>query len=234
VNARAWERRHAFLIGLAGAAGSLDALTFIYLGKVFASFQSGNVLFLGIGAGEPNGGLVVRAATVLVAFTIGTAAGARLVGVRLSPDAPPRAELRIVGVEAALLALFAVVWLAIGNPTDHAVLRVVLLALGGAAMGIQVALAMALHIPNIVTVAVTATLARLGQLAGARPRTHDADEPSTSLLAGLPATYAACALVVALLPAEPALALAPVVLLTAGVVIDVVQERPAKLGRAAA
>src|SRR5918999_631997 len=82
-----WQQRRIFLIGLTAAAGWLDALAFIHLGKVFVSFMSGNLLFLGIGAGDGDGGLVLRAAAVLAAFLAGAGVGARLAGSLLVPDA---------------------------------------------------------------------------------------------------------------------------------------------------
>jgi uncharacterized membrane protein YoaK (UPF0700 family) len=215
-----WDQRRAFLVGLTAAAGTLDALTFLHLGKVFSSFQSGNVLFLGLGAGAGNGGLVVRAAAVLIAFVAGAAIGARFVGSRLSPAAPPRVELGILGIEAALLAAFAVFWLVLGTPDDQDVGRVVLLVLGAGAMGIQAAFALALKIPNVMTVALTATLAFLGVRAGGSSELRDPSLPSNRLLLGLCATYTACATVIALLPESGALAFAPVALLGAAVGVD--------------
>jgi uncharacterized membrane protein YoaK (UPF0700 family) len=81
--------------------------------KVFISFMSGNLLFVGIGAGD--GGLVLRAGAVLAAFLVATAAGARLTGSRLVPGAqsPPG---RTLVLEASLLAAFAMLWLATGDP----------------------------------------------------------------------------------------------------------------------
>src|SRR3954451_19593499 len=102
-----WEEHRTFLVGLSAAAGTLDALTFLYLGKVFASFQSGNVLFLGLGAGGGHGGLLIRAAAVLTAFFLGTAVGARLIGDRVDPAGSLWAERRVFGIEAILLTLFA-------------------------------------------------------------------------------------------------------------------------------
>jgi uncharacterized membrane protein YoaK (UPF0700 family) len=217
-----WDRRHTFLLSLTGTAGALDALSFVHLGKVFTSFQSGNVLFLGLGIGNADGGLAVRAGTVIAGFFLGTAAGARLVGRRLAPGAA-RTELDVVAIEAALLTAFAALWIAVGTPDQHHVLRVALLALAALAMGIQAALVLALKIPNVVTVALTATLAYLGQRAGAgsEPRTRDGEElPSSGLLVALLLTYVACALVVAVLPETAALSLVPLVLLVGGVTLD--------------
>src|SRR5918999_3254519 len=82
-----WQQRRIFLIGLTAAAGWLDALAFLHLGKVFVSFMSGNLLFLGIGAGTGDGGLTARAGAVLAAFLLGSAVGALLTGSKLVPGA---------------------------------------------------------------------------------------------------------------------------------------------------
>ncbi len=202
------DQRRAFLIGLTATAGTLDALAFLYLGKVFNSFQSGNVLFLGLGAGGGNWGLVVRASAVLAAFIAGAAAGSRLSGVR---------ALR---VELVLLAAFALIWVAIGTPADQPVARVLLLAVGAAAMGIQAAFALALKIPNVMTVALTATLANLGQRAGDQGEARDPSLPSIGLLVALCLTYAICATAVAVLPESSALSLAPLGLLMTAIAMS--------------
>jgi uncharacterized membrane protein YoaK (UPF0700 family) len=214
-----WGRRYALLIGLAATAGSLDALAFLYLGKVFTSFQSGNVIFLGLGAGAGNWGLVLRAGASLGAFLIGAAAGSRLVGVRLRPTAVPK-ELDIVAVEATLLALFAALWLAVGTPDNHAFWRVVLLALGAGAMGVQIALSLSLKIPNVLTVALTATIGYIGQRIANPDQDRQAELPPMDLLVLVCGSYAVCAFFVALLPETAVLSLAPLALLTVGVTLD--------------
>jgi uncharacterized membrane protein YoaK (UPF0700 family) len=224
MSARPWDRRYALLIGLTATAGALDALAFLHLGKVFNSFQSGNVLFLGLGVGGADGGLVVRAAAVLASFVLGAAVGARLIGARLRPTAT-RAEVGILTVEAALLAVFAALWLVVGTPADHPFWRVVLLVLGAGAMGIQVALSLALKIPNVLTVALTATLAYLGQRLGAREQQRETQLPPMGLLAGVCVTYAVCAFVVAVLPNTAALSLAPLTLLTVAAALDSTSHR---------
>jgi uncharacterized membrane protein YoaK (UPF0700 family) len=231
-----WERRHAFLLGLTGAAGALDALAFLHLGKVFASFQSGNLVFVGLGIGNGNGGLVVRAGAVLVGFSRGAGAGARLVGPKLNP-ANASVELRVVAIEAALLAVFAALWLVVGTPSD--VVRVVLLAIGAAAMGIQASLSMSMMVPNVMTVALTATVAALGQRAGiGGSPVARGDLPTTPLLVALMLTYVVCAVVVAALPSAAAVALIPVGVLVVGVGVDAALHdrlpRPRRTRRAAA
>jgi hypothetical protein len=100
------------------------------------------------------------------------------------------------------------------------VVRVILLALGAGAMGVQVAFALAIKIPNVVTVALTATVAYLGQRAGDRRAVADAELPTTRLLVELCATYTICAMAIALLPETALLSLAPLALLSAAVAVD--------------
>jgi uncharacterized membrane protein YoaK (UPF0700 family) len=221
-----WERRYAFLLGLTATAGALDALAFVFLGRVFTSFQSGNVLFFGLGIGHADWGLVIRAGAVLAGFFVGTLAGARRVGTRLAPPAL-REELGMVALEAALLAVFAGLWIAVGTPAEHHITRVVLLVLAATAMGVQAALVLALKVANVMTVALTATLASLAQRAGAGvdAGVAAADVPSVRLLVALLLTYVACALVVAALPETPALALIPPLTLAAGVTLDLARRR---------
>lgn len=223
---RPWDQRYALLIGLTATAGTLDALAFLYLGKVFSSFQSGNVLFLGLGAGTGDGALVVRAAAVLVAFAVATALGARLIGAQL--DAGERfGELEILAAEGVLLAAFAAIWVGVGDPTGHPVAQVVLVATGAAAMGIQAALSLALKVPNVMTVAITATVAYLAQRLTTADDDQDSALPSRPLLALLVATYAASALLVALLPESRILALLPLLLLSVAITVDVTWNEPA-------
>jgi uncharacterized membrane protein YoaK (UPF0700 family) len=216
-----WERRHTLLLGLTGAAGAVDALSFVHLGKVFTSFMSGNVLFLGLGAGEADGGLVIRAVVALAAFLAGGACGARIVGTHLAPGAQGR-ERAALAIESALLLAFAGLWLAVGTPDHHPVVRTLLLALAAAGMGIQASLVLALKIPNVLTVALTATVAYLGQRAGTRSLHQQPDPalPSTGLLVALVLTYVTCAFVVAVLPSTALLSLAPLVALLVALAFD--------------
>jgi uncharacterized membrane protein YoaK (UPF0700 family) len=209
-----WQRHRAFLIAISAVAGWLDALAFLSLGKVFISFMSGNLLFLGIAAGNGDGGLLARAGVVLACFLGGTTGGAWTTGSRLAPgwSGPLR---RALLVEGTLLAAFAAVWIATGGPDGDTATRFVLLALGATAMGFQAAIALALHLPNVATVAMTATLAQLGALVGWREREGGGVVgriPAVSLMIPLCLAYLVSAAVVAAVPDVPAMALGPFVL----------------------
>lgn len=111
----------------------------------------------------------MRGGVVLAAFLAGTAVGAGLTGSRVAPGAQVPLRRALV-LEGALLAVFAVLWLVAGNPAGHPTTTLALLVAGAAAMGLQAAMALAFHLPNVATVAMTATLAQLGALAGWRAR----------------------------------------------------------------
>lgn len=216
--------RRALLIGLTAAAGWLDCLAWLHLGKVFLSIMTGNVLFLGLAAGTGQAGLLGRAAVALVAFSAGTLVGSWLTGGRLLPGVRSTGMALTLRLEVAVLVLFAVVWLAGGNPADTGVVAFALIAIGAVASGLQAAVALAWHLPNVVTVAMTGTIAQLAALAGwSRSDAHSsavADAPPARLLAQLLLTYVIAAIVVASLPRWPVLALGPVALLGLTLLVD--------------
>jgi uncharacterized membrane protein YoaK (UPF0700 family) len=217
-----WQERRWFLVAVTAAAGWLDALAFLHLGKVFISFMSGNVLFVGIGAGNGDGGLIVRAGAALVAFLIASAVGAGLTGSRLEPGAqtPMRRTLLL---EAGVLGVFALLWLATGDPEGHTTISLILLVIGASAMGLQAAIALAFHLPNIATVALTGTLAQIGALVGWRVREGRqivAKTPAVGLMIPLCLAYVLSALIVATVPETPAMAFGPLVLLASATAIE--------------
>jgi uncharacterized membrane protein YoaK (UPF0700 family) len=206
-----WQQHREFLVGLTAAAGWLDALAFLHLGKVFISFASANLLFVGIGVDRADAGLVLRAGAALLTFVAATAVGVR---------SPLRRTLLL---ESGLLAAFAVLWVVTGGPAHDLTLTLVLLVLGAAAMGLQASIAFAFHLPNVAKVIATSALARLGALVGRRRRarrtpTSAGRTPGVSLLILLCLAYVISAVVVAAVPQTPAMAFGPVLLLASAVV----------------
>jgi uncharacterized membrane protein YoaK (UPF0700 family) len=186
---------------LAGIAGWIDALSFTELGKVFTSFQSGNLIFLGLAVDQGDGELLVGAAVSLAAFLCGAAFGAYLVG-RAKVDATAiRSLVPALATQLALLTAFAICWQGFGTPAGNSAGRIVLVALGAAAMGVQGAAVFALRIPGVVTNAMTATLMLGGIVLGLRARgetaAEDASTVSGGTLAALCVAYVASALAVA-------------------------------------
>jgi uncharacterized membrane protein YoaK (UPF0700 family) len=218
-----WQERKVLLVGLSAAAGWLDSLAWVYLGKVFISFMSGNLLFLGIATGQADHDLLVRAAAALAAFLIGTAVGARITGSRLSPRVFGGLLDRTLMLEAAVLAAFAILWIAVGKPGDDKTISIVLILIGAGAMGLQASVSLAFHLPNVATVAMTATLAQLGALIGWRRREGNpilATTPGAPLMIALCLGYLISATIVATVSKSSLMALGPVVLLGAAIAMD--------------
>jgi uncharacterized membrane protein YoaK (UPF0700 family) len=66
--------RDRLLVALAFSSGIYEAICFLSFGKVFSGFQTGNIVFLGLGAAgtrPPFGPDPVRVVTSLVAFAAG-------------------------------------------------------------------------------------------------------------------------------------------------------------------
>src|SRR4051812_4655005 len=181
-------------------AGWIDALSFSKLGEVFTSFQSGNFIFLGLAVDSGDTKRLVGAAVSLAAFLAGTALGAYAVG---RAEVGPSSSRRLVPafvLEWALLVALAVGWQAFGTPAGDPTARLVLVAIGAMAMGVQGAAVFALRIPGVITNAMTATLMLGGVLAGLRARgeraAEDASPVSAAFLFSMCASYVLSALAV--------------------------------------
>jgi uncharacterized membrane protein YoaK (UPF0700 family) len=206
------------LVLLAVTAGWIDALSFTALGKVFTSFQSGNLIFLGLGADEGDAQLFVGAGVSLLAFLAGTALGAYVVGRAEVDVSAIRSLVPAFAFQWALLVVFAVGWQVFGEPTGNSASRIVLIALGASAMGVQGAAVFALRIPGVVTNAMTATLMLGGIVFGLRgrgkARAEKASPVHVGLLVGLCGTYALSALTVGAIDNPEVTSVGPAVLLS--------------------
>ena len=162
--------RDRLLIGLAFASGTFEAICFLSFGKVFTAFQTGNIVFLGVGlAGTrpPFGPDWVRVVISLVAFAAGAALAARILA-RFDGDQevedseiteawPRRVSLVLGGVLVVQIA-FVVVWMA-ASPSSG--VSNTLIALNALAMGAQMNAIRSMHVPGSSTTAATATFISL-------------------------------------------------------------------------
>jgi len=140
---------------LTGAAGYVDAISYLALGRVFTANMTGNTVLLGLALVQADGGAVVRTALALGAFVAGAAVGAWLVHRSERPAHWPRGVTIALGVECVLLAALA------ADRSSMFVGRVTLAAL---AMGMQSAAARRLDVFGIATTFVTGTLTSLVSL----------------------------------------------------------------------
>ena len=149
--------RDFLLIGLTFASGSVDAIAFLGLNKVFSAFMTGNLVFLGIataGANEPELDRVIPA---LVAFAIGVYAAVRIVRPTRGSSSWPRRVSIALCVTALAQAAFFGGWLATSGLPSRGV-GDALIALSALAFGIQSTAVMSLDLKGVFTTAATATL----------------------------------------------------------------------------
>jgi uncharacterized membrane protein YoaK (UPF0700 family) len=210
--------RNAFLVLLAAIAGWVDALSFSELGSVFTSFQSGNLIFLGLATDQGDTEQLVGAAASLTAFLAGTALGAYAVG-RADVKWPDASRLMpAFALEWLLLIAFAACWGAFGTPAGDSAERVALVALAALAMGAQGAAVLALRIRGVVTNAMTATLMLGGVLVGlhahGQSEAHGASPLSAATVATVCGSYTVSALAVGVIDTPELTAAVPAAVLT--------------------
>ena len=157
--------RDLLLVALALSMGSLDAVSWLGLGRVYSAFQTGNVVVLGFGTAGAAGPPVVRAAVSLAAFAIGAFLASRFV----ARDAPgalwPRPVTLVLGTVVTVHAAFLAIWLTVhGHPSNTS--ADALIGVGGLAAGLQTG--------AIFTTAATATVtAIMSDLANGRHAPKD-------------------------------------------------------------
>ncbi|GAA4696466.1 YoaK family protein [Nocardioides conyzicola] len=155
------------LAGLSFSAGAYEAIAFLTFGKVFTAFQTGNLVFLGLGAAgtRPPAGPEPQTVLVsLVGFVVGCVVAVPLL--RGAAPAGRRWPTRVVTTLALGLAVqvvFVLTWTTTSQPDERIG---VLVALGALSMGLQMSAVRALDVAGVSTTAFTATLALLAGRAG--------------------------------------------------------------------
>jgi len=170
---RAAATRTGLTVALAAGSGSLDAVAYLALGKVFVSVITGNLVLFGIGLGDHGQHQVaMRVAVAIVSYAIGATAGAAITG-RAENDQPvwPGRVTTALLVELVLLGGFAVGWeLSAARPAGT--VRLILLAVAAAAMGLQSAAVNRLTLPGFSSTYLTSTLIRAVTELVLGPRDH--------------------------------------------------------------
>ncbi len=163
-------RSSAYLLALSLAAGVVDAVSYVGLGKVFTANMTGNTVLLGVALARGTGGDAARAAAALGGFCAGAACGIALIG----SDGPwPRIATSAFWLEVAALVALLALWAAAGvDPV-----RYPLIVLSGVVMGAQSAAVRASDVEGVRTTYMTSTLvnavARLVQRARRVPQAGD-------------------------------------------------------------
>jgi len=207
-------RRDRLLLTLTFAAGSVDALSYLGLSRVFTANMTGNAVLLGLAISQTQELQVAHSSAAIVGFVLGVILGARLVGSGRERIIWSRRISAAVGVECALLLVFALGWWLSGPSAAGAGLAG-LIVLAGLAMGIQSAIARRLAVPGVSTTFVTGTItALLTELTAVSGATGDRRRMAAAISAlvagavvgGLAQAYA-----------RPAAAFVPVVVVVAAV-----------------
>lgn len=215
--------RDGLVVVLALTTGTVDAVTFVRLGKVFSSVITGNLALLGVAAGRQDTALAENAGLALAGYALGVIAGGALAGTpaKRQPVWPRRVTVALVA-ELVLLAGFSGGWLALaGHPSGGP--RLVLLAVLAAAMGTQAAAVRRLG--RMSTTYLTSTLTGLLEALAVR-RWPSASRRSTGILVAFVAGAIAGASAVLHAPA-----LVPVAVMVP-VAVVVACSLPAAAGRA--
>jgi uncharacterized membrane protein YoaK (UPF0700 family) len=127
--------------------GAVDAVTFLFLGKVFSSVITGNLVLLGLSAAVHSSSEAIHTGAALGGYAAGVAVGAPLAGRGKDQGVTwPRSVTTTLAAELCVLAAFCVGWeLSDGRPR------------GGAELVLQILLAIAMGMQSAAT-------RRLGQM----------------------------------------------------------------------
>src|SRR5467141_981 len=145
---------------LAWAAGIVDAVSYLGLGRVFAAMMTGNTVLLALAIGQGESMAVLRSALALAGFSVGAATGALIVTRGRSRDEWPPSVTAAFAFEAVLLAGFTAMWHVAGTTLTTGTTNL-LIVLSGLAMGVQAAAVRHLGIPGVATTYLTGTLTSL-------------------------------------------------------------------------
>ncbi len=209
------------LVLLTLTAAWIDMLSYLSLGHVFASFMTGNLLFIGLGVAQGNSGLLIRALVAVLVFLVGVAFGSFYLACAPQQQTGPawhHTFVRYLLLEWLLLLVYAIIWRVTSNLSQQGGVQILLLCLAALGMGMQGALVLLFNIPGVVADALTGTLITLGQRL-AQGLGHPGPESqewrwSSMFLVLLCLIYVASAVVVALTSAFILTPVVPVIVVT--------------------
>lgn len=153
---------HPRLVLLAGAAGCVDAASFLGLQEVFTANQTGNTVLLGIALGRGEWDAVGRSGMALGLFCVGVVLASLVL--RRSPQGWTGRVTAVLAAEAVVLLGIAALWEPLGT--------IALIGLAAAAMGLQSTAAQQIAVPGVMTTFITGTLTRVFTRLVTRDRAH--------------------------------------------------------------
>lgn len=151
--------RESMLLLLSLAAASLDAISYLGLGRVFTAMMTGNTVLLGLALAQGEVFAALRSILALIGFAIGVFVGAIIVERESEPAEWPTAVTAALAFETMILIIFAASFTLFGN--THQGIVYLLIILSAFAMGVQSAAVRRLGVPGIATTYITGTLTSL-------------------------------------------------------------------------
>jgi uncharacterized membrane protein YoaK (UPF0700 family) len=151
-------RRDVLVVVLTFVSGYTDGVGFLALGGAFTSVMTGNMVLLGLSAGQGDGEGVGRAIGAILAFIAGCALGTQVAGTATGGDPVwPAPVNRALALEAAILAASGIGWVATGGD-PNTVMEFVLLLASASALGVQSTTVQRFGVSGLSTTYLTGTL----------------------------------------------------------------------------
>jgi len=158
--AAAIDRRYLVsLLLLTVSTGVIDAVSYLALDRVFTGNMTGNVLFIGFGLVGVADIPLLNNAIALLAFVIGAVSCSRVLRGHRHESRLPTANLVMLLLVAVLSCAVALVWWAVGDLSEPALL--VVTAVLAIVMGAQAIAVRSAGVADVTTIVVTSTLANL-------------------------------------------------------------------------
>jgi uncharacterized membrane protein YoaK (UPF0700 family) len=154
---------HHYTLGLlilTMSTGTIDAVSYLALDKVFTGNMTGNVLFLGFGLVGVGSVPFLNNLIALAGFVVGSILSGRIIG-RNQPKGLPVSSRWVLGGGAVLIVGLAVFWLSVGvlpKPALYVVTALLAIVMGG-----QVSAVKPVGNSDVTTIVVTNTVANLAR-----------------------------------------------------------------------
>jgi uncharacterized membrane protein YoaK (UPF0700 family) len=155
--------RDGRLLLLGWVAGSVDAIGYLGLGRIFTANMTGNTVLLGVALGQGQTEELIRATIALAGFILGVAIGSVVVAHDSKDEKQENwsSEVTVALVLEGLILVVAGFSWYLAGPALNEFGRYALIILASIAMGIQSAAVQHLRVAGISTTYVTGTLTSL-------------------------------------------------------------------------
>ena len=205
------------LLLLTICAAWVNMLAFLSLGQVFASFMTGNFLFIGVGLIQGSHTLLIRAIIAVGLYLVSITLSSLFLGHVPEPETPLSRLHRFVRFlvpEWFFLLGFALLWQFTSDLNHNNGVQITLLCIAVFAMGIQGVLVQKLDFPGVIVNALTGTEILLGRRLAQDTIVHRTWWRNTWFLAAQCVAYIVSAILVVLTMRSFAVQFVPLIVVT--------------------